>query len=174
MTDYSSSELMLGETLVGQRVRDLRSVLQYLRSRKDVDSASVALWGDSFAPVNPAGKDLAAPLDAAKLPPSSEPLGGLVVLFTALLENEKDVRAVYSHRSLVSFQSLLESPYVYVPHDVIIPGAISAGDLPLVAQALAPRKVRLVGQVDGQNRLVKPEEPDEPSPVAWLKEALAK
>lgn len=174
MTDYSSSELMLGETVVGAQVRDLRSVLQYLRGRKDADANRIALWGDSFVPVNPAGKDLAAPLDAANLPPSSEPLGGLVVLFTALLENEKDIRAVYSRRSLVSFQSLLECPYVYVPHDVIIPGAIPAGDLPLVAQALASRKLHLVGQVDGQNRLVKPEEPDEPSPVAWLKEALAK
>ncbi|MCE9527158.1 MAG: acetylxylan esterase [Planctomycetales bacterium] len=172
MTDYSSSELMLGETMVGMRVRDLRSVLQYLRSRQDVDGKRIALWGDSFAPVNPAGKDLAAPLDAGNLPPSSEPLGGLVVLLTALLEKEKDVRAVYSRRGLVSYQSLLESPYVYVPHDVIIPGAIPAGDLPLVVEALTPRKVRLVGQVDGQNRLVKPEEPDELLPVAWLKEAL--
>ena len=91
LTDYSSSELMLGETLVGARVRDFRSVLQYVRSRKDVDASRIALWGDSFAPVNPAGKSLAAPLDAANLPPSSEPLGGLVVLFTALLENEKDI-----------------------------------------------------------------------------------
>jgi cephalosporin-C deacetylase-like acetyl esterase len=172
MTDYSSSELMLGETLVGARVRDFRSVLQYLRSRKDMDAGRIALWGDSFAPVNPAGKNLSAPLDAANLPPSSEPLGGLVVLFTALLENEKDIRAVYSRRSLVSFHSLLESSYVYVPHDVIIPRAIMVGDLPLVVDALSLRKVRIVGQVDGLNRLVKPDEPDEPSPAVWLKEAL--
>ena len=172
LTDYSSSELMLGETLVGARVRDFRSVLQYVRSRKDVDAGRIALWGDSFAPVNPAGKNLAAPLDAANLPPSSEPLGGLVVLFTALLENEQDIRAVYSRRSLISFQSVLESPYVYVPHDVIIPRAIPAGDLPLVVDALSQRKIRVVGQVNGLNQLVKPDEPDEPSPAAWLKEAL--
>ncbi|MFN0018155.1 MAG: acetylxylan esterase [Pirellulaceae bacterium] len=172
MTDYSSSELMLEETMVGARVRDFRSVLQYLRTRKDMDAGRIALWGDSFAPVNPVGKDLAAPLDAANLPPSSEPLGGLVVLFTALLENEKDIRAVYSRRGLVSFHSLLESPYVYVPHDVIIPRAIMVGDLPLVMDALSLRKIRIVGQVDGLNRLVKPEEPDELSPAAWFKEAL--
>lgn len=172
LTSYSSSELMLGKTMVGHCVRDLRGVLRYLRGREEFVGSGVALWGDSFAPANPAGKDLAAPLDAANLPPSSEPLGGLVVLFTALLEKEQDIRAVYSRGSLVSFQSLFESPYVYVPHDVIIPGAIPAGDLPSVVDALAPRKIVLIRQVDGQNRLVKPEEADEPSPAAWLKGAL--
>jgi hypothetical protein len=139
-----------------------------------LDKERIALWGDSFAPVNPAGKDLAAPLDAADLPASSEPLGGLVVLLTALLDETAEIKAVYAGGSLVSFQSLLDSPYVYVPHDVIIPGAIPIGDLPVVMEVLASRKVRLARQVDGQNRLVKPEEPDKPSPAAWLKEALAK
>src|SRR5436190_585930 len=83
----------------------------------------------------------------------------------ALFENEKNVRAVYARGSLVSYQSVLESPYVYAPHDVIVPRAIAAGDLPILAEALAPRKLRLVRQVDGQNRLVKPQEPDEPSPA---------
>jgi cephalosporin-C deacetylase-like acetyl esterase len=171
LTSYSSSLLMLGGTLVGARVRDTRSVLHYLRARQDLDASRIALWGDSFAPVNPAGKDLAVPLDAANLPRSSEPLGGLLVLFTAFFDNEQEIRAVYARGSLASFQSLLESPYVYVPHDVIIPGAIPIGDLPAVMDILASRKVRLSRQVDGQNRLVKPDEPEE-SPAAWLKEAL--
>src|SRR5262249_12023801 len=36
-TDVSSTELMLGQTLVGSRLRDLRSVLAYLRTRKELD-----------------------------------------------------------------------------------------------------------------------------------------
>ncbi|MBC7852460.1 MAG: acetylxylan esterase [Pirellulaceae bacterium] len=172
LTSYSSSLLMLGGTLVGSRVRDSRSVLRYLRGRQDFDNDRMALWGDSFAPVNAAEKDLAAPLDAANPPPSSEPLGGLVVLLTALFDSKEEVRAVYARGSLVSFQSLFESPYVYVPHDVIIPGAIPFGDLPVVMEVLSSRKIRFSRQVDGQNRLVKPEEGDEPSPAAWLKEAL--
>ncbi len=141
-------------------MRDLRSVLQFLRSRKDVDAGRIALWGDSFAPVNPTGQDLAAPFDVAGGPKLSEPLGGLLVLFTALLENEKDIRAVYARGTLVSYESLLESPYIYAPHDVIIPGAIPAGDLPLVVDALAQRKLLLTRLVDGQNRLVRPDEKD--------------
>lgn len=174
LTSYSSSILMLGGTLVGARVRDTRSVLSYFRSRQDFDKERIALWGDSFAPVNSADKDLAAPLDAADLPPSSEPLGGLVVLLTMLLDETDEIEAVYAGGSLVSFQSLLGSPYVYVPHDIIIPGAIPIGDLLVVMEVLASRKVRLSRQVDGQNRLVKEKEPEEQAPAAWFKEILHK
>lgn len=171
LTSYSSSLLMLGETLVGNRVRDTRTVLGYLRGREDLNVNKIALWGDSFAPVNPAGKDLAAPLDAADLPSSSEPLGGLVAVLTALMDEKEEIQAIYAAGSLASFQSVLESPYVYVPHDVILPNAIPVGDLPVVMEVLESRKVLLTRQVDGQNRLVNPEEKEVP-PAAWLKESL--
>jgi hypothetical protein len=48
----------------------------------------------------------------------------------------------------------LQSPFCYVPHDVIVPGALTAGDLCDVAAALAPRPLRLEGLVDGLNRHV--------------------
>jgi len=49
-TSFSSSELMLGQTLVGARLRDLRQVIRFLRKRDDMDSSSVVVWGDSFSP----------------------------------------------------------------------------------------------------------------------------
>src|SRR5262249_47445097 len=55
---------------------------------------------------------------------------------------------------LAGYQSILQSPFCYVPHDVIVPGALTAGDLCDVAAALAPRSVRLEGLVDGLNRHV--------------------
>jgi hypothetical protein len=155
-TSLSSAELMLGQTAVGARVRDLRSVLQYLRTRAEFGPRGVALWGDSFAATNLHDKNLAAPLDAADAPTLSEPLGELVVMFTALFED--DVRAVSARGGLVAFQSLLESPFVYVPHDVIVPGALTAGDLCDVAAALAPRPLQLAELVDGQNRRVSADE----------------
>lgn len=151
-TDLSSADLMLGQTTLGSRVRDLRSVLRYLRSRPELDARRGALWGDSFAAANPGDKNLAVPLDAAEMPLASEPLGGLAVLLTALFED--DVKAVWARGSLVGFQSLLESPFVYVPHDIVVPGALTAGDLCDVAAALAPRRLLLTDLVDGQNRLV--------------------
>jgi hypothetical protein len=42
-----------------------------------------------------------------------------------------------------------------VPHDVIVPGALTAGDLCDVAAALAPRPLRIDHPVDGLNRAVE-------------------
>jgi dienelactone hydrolase len=154
-TALSSSELMLGGTLVGARLRDLRSVLRYLRTRTELDGGRLALWGASFAPVNPEDRNLAVPLDADKLSDQSEPLGGLLALFGGMYEDE--VRAVLVEGGLVSYQSVLHGQFCYLPHDVIVPGALTAGDLPGVAALLAPRPVRLQGLVDGVNRRVSAE-----------------
>src|SRR5262249_33191361 len=136
-TSQSASELMLGQTLLGARLRDLRSVRRYLSGRTDLDPLRVALWGDSFAPVNSHESNLAVPLDANRLPDPAEPLGGLLSLLSALFD--EDIRAVYARGGLASFRSLLDSPFCYVPHDAIIPGALTAGDMNDVAAALAPR-----------------------------------
>ena len=150
-TSLSSSELMLGQTLLGARVRDVRSVLRFLRSRSDVDAQRIALWGDSFAKPNARGANLVVPLDAAE-PHLAEPLGGLAALFTALFE--EDIQTVAARGSLVGFHTLLDSPLCHVPQDVIVPEALTAGDLCDVAAVLAPRCLRLSELVDGQNRQV--------------------
>lgn len=162
-TSISATELMLGQTLMGSRLRDLRSVLRYLRTRSDLDATRLPLWGDSFAPVNPKDRKPEVPLDADKLPAQAEPLGGLLALFGALFED--DVRAAYARGGLAGYDSVLQSPFCYVPHDAVIPGALTAGDLCDVAAALSPRPLRLEGLVDGLNRrdpndvLVKTYEP---------------
>jgi hypothetical protein len=156
-TAISSSELMLGQTLLGERLRDLRTVLKYLRDwaghDQKLDARRIAVWGDSLAPVNAADRDLKVPLDADKQPDMAEPLGGLLALFGALYQD--DVKAVYVRGGLDGYRSVLQSQFVHVPHDVIVPGALTAGDLCDVAAALSPRPLRLEGLVDGQNRRVK-------------------
>jgi dienelactone hydrolase len=143
----SATELMNGRTLLGDRIRDLRTVLQSLKAGQ-----RIALWGDSFAPVNAAEAQLHVPLDTAKQPPVAEPLGGLLVMLTALYEPR--VQAVYARGGLAEYQSILRSQFCYVPHDAIVPGALTAGDLGAVATVLAPRPLRLEGMVDGLNRRV--------------------
>jgi hypothetical protein len=157
-TSLSSSHWMLGRTLLGGRLRDLRLVLVALRGRSDLDSSRIALWGESFAPVNTQDQNLAVPLDAPALPKQAEPLGGLLALFGALYE--KDIRAAYARGGLSGYQSLLQSQFLYVPHDAIVPGALTAGDLCDVATAQAPRPLRLEGLVDGLNRRVAQKELD--------------
>jgi hypothetical protein len=154
--DRAVAELMLGQTALGARLRDLRSVLRYLRTRSELDGRRIALWGDSFADRNPRDKNLAVPLDAAESLPLAEPLGGLVVLLAALFED--DIRAVSARGGFAELQSLLESPFIYVPHDVIVPGALGAGDLCDVAAALAPCPLQLADLVDAQNRALTAEE----------------
>jgi dienelactone hydrolase len=151
-TALSATELMLGRTFLGERLRDLRSVLRYLRSRTELKSDRLALWGDSFAPANSRDNTFAMPLDADRLPAQSEPLGGLLALFGALFE--EGICATYVRGTLASYQSIVESPYCYVPHDCIVPGAHMVGDLCDIAAVLAPRPVKLEGLVDGLNREV--------------------
>ena len=149
----SEAEWMLGQTLVGSRLRDVRSVLRHLRTRADLDAGRLALWGDSFAPANPAGQALAVPPDAEPFPHQAEPLGSLLALFTALFED--DVRAVYVRGGLTGFESLLQGQFYYVPHDALIPGALTAGDLCDVAASLAPRPLWMEGLVDGLDRVAE-------------------
>jgi len=142
--------LLFDQTMLGQRLRDLRSVLAFLRTRKDVDSKRVSLWGDSFAPVNPADTNFRVPYDVGGRPDQSEPLGGLLALLGTLFDD--DIERVYVSGGLSSFQSVLTSPHVYIPHDVVVPGVLTTGDLADVVAALAPRPVRMDGLVDGLNR----------------------
>lgn len=151
-TSLSSTELMLGRTLVGLRLKDLRTVIGALRRRAEINTKRIALWGDSFAAPNPADTQFAAPHDAEMLPRQSEPLGGLLALLGGLYED--DIGAVAVQGGLAGFDSLLQSPFCYVPHDAIVPGAIAAGDLSTVTETLSPRPVRLEGLVDGLNRRV--------------------
>jgi len=149
-TTLAQAELMLGQPLLGSRLRDVRAVLHYLRSRPDLAADRLALWGDSFAPANAAERKLQVPLDAARLPASAEPLGGLLALLTALFEDQ--VRAVHVQNGLASYQSILQSQFAFVPQDVLVPDALTAGDLCDVAAALAPRPLRLQSLVSGLNR----------------------
>ncbi|MGE3805918.1 MAG: hypothetical protein AB7K24_14695 [Gemmataceae bacterium] len=151
-SSLSATALMNGTPLLGSRLRDLRAVLRYLRSREDVDAKKLALWGDSFAPVNPAERDLKVPRGIGGRPHQAEPLGGLLALLAPLYED--DVRAVYARGGLAAYESVFGSPFTYVPHDVVVPGVFAAGDLGDVTAVLAPRPVRLEALVDGQDRLV--------------------
>jgi hypothetical protein len=195
-TTLSSTELMLGGTMVGARLRDLRTLLNHLRQRQDVDRQRLALWGDSFGKANSPDTNCQVPHGVDDRPGQSEPLGGLMALLGALTDEK--VAAVYVQGGLVSFQSVLSSPFVYVPHDVVIPGALTISDLGDVAASLAPRPLCVCGLVDHFNRRAAPEPShaafeiavqayrqagkweafslgtDAPEPARWLLEQLAR
>lgn len=148
-TAHAASLLMLGQPALGERLRELRTLLAYLREQPETAASRITLWGDSFAPVNRPTARVEVPLDVEQ-PPQAEPLGAHLVLLAGLFEDQ--LHAIDARGGLVSYRSLLDSPFIHVPYDVIVPGAIAAGDLPDVAAALAPLSVRLTDQVDGTNR----------------------
>ncbi len=151
-TNQSVHLQLFGETFVGQRLRDLRSVLALLRTRPDVDAARIALWGESLTPPNPADTNFKVPHSVDGWPRESEPLGGLVALLGGLFED--DIRAVSITGGLNEYQSVLTHFAVLIPHDATVPGSLTSGDLCDIAASLAPRPLRLAALVDHLNRPV--------------------
>jgi hypothetical protein len=155
-TSLAATELMLGNTLLGARLKDLRTVLAYLSARQDLPGAHLAVWGDSFAPVNPP-RLLLDELPAWQIGPQiqyqAEPLGGLLAILAGLYEDR--VRAVAVRGGLAAYISLFDDHFLYIPADAVVPGILEAGDIGDVVAALAPRPTLLESLVDGRNRRVR-------------------
>jgi len=152
----AATEFMLGNTLLGARLKDLRSVLAYLSARPDVDGHKLALWGDSFAPVNPSRfvlDELIGWQVGPQIEYQAEPLGGLLALLGGLYEDK--VCAVAARRGLVAYSSVLEDQFAYVPNDIVVPGILAVADVADIAAALAPRPLLVENFVDGRNRVVE-------------------
>jgi dienelactone hydrolase len=150
-TAHSSTALMLGRPLVGQQLADLQLALAFLRTQSIVDRSRLGIWGESFEPSLPADAQFRYPRRIDR-PNESSPLGALLALLATLME--EDVDAVTVRGGLISHASILSSPFVQIPHDIVIPGALDAGDLADLVAALAPRAVRFEELVDGTNRRV--------------------
>jgi len=150
-TALSCRDQVLGQTLIGSRLKDLRAVLTYLRTRKDLGNR-FCIWGDSLADVNPADRSPVYPLRVNNPNIYAEPTAGLLALLCGLFED--DVTAIYARGTIPSFRTLLQSQFLYVPHDAVIPGVLEIGDVADVAAAVAPRPLRLDRLVNGLNHEV--------------------
>jgi hypothetical protein len=149
-------EFDLDRNLLGSRLKDLRTVLAWLRSRPDVDRSRIALWGDSFAPANPANLFLDE-LEYEVGPQiqfRAEPMGAHLALLAALYEEE--VRVVAARGGLAGYLTMLEHAFTYVPIEDIVLGILKAGDIADIVAALAPRPLLLDGMVNGRNIPVEP------------------
>jgi hypothetical protein len=151
----AATEFMLGNTLLGARLKDLRSVLAYLSARPDLDGQKIALWGDSFAPINPprfVSDELIGWQIGPEIEYQAEPMGGLLALFGGLYEDK--VWTIAARRGLVAYSSVLDDQFAYVPNDVIVPGILEVADVADIGAALAPRPLLIENFVDGRNRVM--------------------
>jgi hypothetical protein len=149
------NEEMLGETLLGRRLKDLRTVLAYLGQRPDLNGASLALWGESLMPLN--GTQLV--LDelplwqvGPQIQQQGEPLGGLLAVLGALYS--PSVQAIAVRNGLAGYASILDSAFDYIPADVTVPGFLEVGDLADVEATLSPMPMLLEDLIDAKDRLV--------------------
>jgi hypothetical protein len=145
---------MLGQPLIGGQLRDLRAVWQHVQRQFAGSGIELAVVGESGAAPLAPDAPFVYPHRVESRPAEAQPNGALLALLFALFED--DVKSVEAENGLVSFQSVLESQFVQVPHHCVIPRALREGDVVDLVAALAPRAVRLCQLVDGRGRLVRP------------------
>jgi dienelactone hydrolase len=153
-TYIATMEFMLGNTLLGGRLKDARTVLAWLATRGDLDANRIALWGDTPSPANP--ERILDETPGWQIGPQvqyqAEPMGALLAILGALYED--NVRAVAARGGLAGYLALLQDNFAYVPNDAIVPGILEKGDVADAVAAVAPRPVLLEAMVDGRNRVV--------------------
>lgn len=162
LINLSEGERMMGRSAMALQLRDLRCVIRYWSAQDSMAGCPLALWGESFAPVNEKdfkpGRHDSRKVDNGQIPnlpygPAwAEPLAPFVVLLAALFEDA--VRAVLSRRGLIRFASVFDDWAASFPSDAIVHGALLAGDVPELVRALAPLPVRMESPVDALNRAV--------------------
>src|SRR5262245_16833280 len=146
----ASTADMVGRPLLGQRWLDLRIVISLAGNMGELDDDRFAIWGESMAAANGPGDSTMVPHDLEQ-PKHAEPIGATL---SSLAGAESLARAVVARGGLVSYRSVLDSPFVHVPHDALPVNVFRAGNLPDVWAHLAPKPLRLEGLVDGTNRRV--------------------
>jgi cephalosporin-C deacetylase-like acetyl esterase len=155
----AATEQMLENTMLGAQLKDARAALRFLQTLGHIDPNRMAVWGDSFAQTNPRESLIDQSLLQRPGPRAihqAEPLGPVLALLAALYDDR--VRAVATRRGLVSYVSVLEDRFCYVPLDAVVPGILEVADIPDIVASLAPRGVLLEGLADGRNRAL--EEPE--------------
>ena len=152
-------EIPLGNTLLGLRLKDVRTILAYIKTRSDFNSKQIALWGDSFAPVNID----AIWVDELQQQPSSpqiqhyaSPLGAHLALLTAFYHNE--INAVAVRGGLIGYLSLLKDNFTYVPPNIAVPEILKVGDINDICASLVPMPLLIEKFVDGRNFIAKDNE----------------
>ena len=117
----AATTLMIGETVLGLQVRDLRTVIAYLRSRSDIHTQEIRLE-DAIPDVGHLKEGIE--MDRALNEAGTRILARLVELI------ESDVVWTSGKDRAVAYRPLLDSWCVDWPCDAILPGALAHGDLP--------------------------------------------
>jgi hypothetical protein len=152
ITSNSATALMLGQTLLGGQLRDLRAAWRHLSAGLGFDKSRMRIVGDSPVAALAEQAAFSYPRRIDQRPTECAPQGALLALLLALYED--DVASVEASGGLATFGSALDSQFVQIPHSCIVPGVLRECDMPDLVAAQAPRKVTLRRMVDARNRTV--------------------
>ncbi|MBI1830010.1 MAG: acetylxylan esterase [Planctomycetes bacterium] len=123
-TDFKETYLALhlNRPLLGQRVFDVLTIAEFLRSDRTFPVPGISVWGIGNA----------AP----------------IAMHAALLDPR--IRGVVTHRGVLSWEAVVRSPIGYNQLTNVVPGALKTYDLPDLAMLMAPRSVAIQTPVDAR------------------------
>ena len=127
--DFTYASFFLGRPLLGMRVWDALHVLEYVRSRSDVDANRVGIAGRGW--------------------------GGMVSLFAAALDTR--VAWVLLEGMPASYGEIALREEYAQPVSLMLPGVLEDFDLPDVLASLAPRPLLVVNPTDAVVRKMSAE-----------------
>ena len=122
--DYAWASLILGKSLLGQRVTDILAIAAALRSLPATTGKTLASYAK----------------DRLTVP----------ALCAAALDTS--IQEIYLSGGLVSYQSIVEVENYIAAFSNFCPSILLHTDLPKIASKLSPRKVTLAGMVDGSGK----------------------
>jgi dienelactone hydrolase len=154
-TSLSATAMMHGDSLAKLRLRALHRVIEDLEriGLFDDRKISIGLWADSFVGGNAPDAKVEVPMDADPSPRIAEPVEATLP-FRNDYPWSKAISAIYVRGGVVSMRSTLESPFVYVPHDLMEPRFLQHGDIDDRTAQLGSMPLRMEMLVDGRNRFV--------------------
>jgi cephalosporin-C deacetylase-like acetyl esterase len=123
-SDFAIASSFLGQPLLGMRVHDARSVIDFVRARPDADPAHVTIAGRGWA--------------------------GVVALFAAA--SDPKVSSVAVEGIPLSFAEIAAAELYNQPVSLMLPGVLQDFDLPDVFASLAPRSLLVLNPQDAMTR----------------------
>ncbi|OPX21962.1 MAG: hypothetical protein B1H04_05745, partial [Planctomycetales bacterium 4484_123] len=151
-TSLNGFSYRIGTPLIGMRVRDVLCCVNYLRSRRDVDSGRIGVVGVSLSACNPPKIRQPRLLIDHGLEPlhRADSLGPALALLSFALDGK--LACCATRGALASYASICKQGHFYHPLATFVPGILRHFDVPDLAAAAAPRPLMLAGSVNGLNQ----------------------
>ena len=121
---------LAGKTIVGLRIDDTIRAIDWLVSRRDIDTTSITLYGNGAL--------------------------GMVALHAAALDSR--IRSVAVENTLANYHLATDQPLHRNISEIMIPGVLSKYDVGGLLMAIAPRPVTVINPQDAIGAIISNEE----------------